>query len=76
MNGRIVRDSSRKVIYEKKIRLKGHPKAKFLIDHGLSADSLPINFFEAFMPLSPNQYGAKPHPVYLSSRHGQTKKPF
>jgi hypothetical protein len=61
-NGKIVRDSSGKVIYEKKVRLKGHPKAKFLIDHGLSADSLPIDFFEAFMPLYPNQYGAKTHP--------------
>jgi hypothetical protein len=61
-NGRIVRDSNGKIIYENKSRLKGHPKAKFLVDHGLSANSLPIDFFEAFFPLFPNQYGAKTHP--------------
>jgi hypothetical protein len=61
-NGRIVKDSTGRIIYEKKSRLKGHPKAKFLIDHGLSANSLPIDFFEAFFPLFPNQYGPKTHP--------------
>jgi hypothetical protein len=61
-NGRIVRDSSGKIIYEKKSWLKGHPKAKFLVDHGISANLLLINFFEAVMPLFPNQYGAKTHP--------------
>jgi hypothetical protein len=61
-NGRIRRDSNGKLIYDKISRLKGHPKAKFLLDHGLSADSLPIDFFEAFMPLFPNQYGPKTHP--------------